>query len=84
MPKDTIALPKRYWKNWVTNSILLGEYHFRQRSKPLGYRDVFHLQSGSSHLHYLGFGADCVVNLQEMAEVLNIQRLRAGPFSRCP
>jgi hypothetical protein len=35
-------------------------------------------------LHYLGFGADCAVNLRVMAEALNIQRLYAGPFSRCP
>ena len=62
----------------------LGDGRFRQRQHRLGYRDGFHLQSGSSHLHYLGFGADCAVNHRVMAELLNIQRLSAGPFSRCP
>jgi hypothetical protein len=66
------------------NLMLLGGYRFRQLKRRLGYRARFHLHFGSSHLRYLGFGVDCAVNLQVMVEALNIQRLRAGPFSQRP
>jgi hypothetical protein len=71
-------------KNWDTNSIQVGESHFLQLLSRLGYRGAFHLQFGSSHLDYPGFGADCAVNLRVMEEALNIQLQRVGPFSHRP
>ncbi len=62
----------------------VGESHFRPLLNRLGYHGAFHLQFGSSHLDYLGFGAVCAVNLRVMEEVLNIQLQRVGPFSRRP
>ena len=62
----------------------VGESHFRPPLSRLGYHGAFHLQFGSSHLGYLGFGAVCAVNLREMEEVLNIQLQHVGPFSRRP